>query len=319
MFRTSRLIRYINQNRKKIILIIGIIAGIIIVIQLLNAFAGKQLEKNSKADNTNTTSQNIYQPNKTVLTNTTVEETQAKENTEIIEEFVQYCNNGEIQKAYDLLTDECKEIFYPTIDRFSSNYYKKIFNNKKIYNIQSWMSGNDCYTYKIKYLDNILSTGEYSSSDTLEDYITIIKKDNEIKLNINYYVKRQEINKSKEKDGVVINVIQKDIYMEYEQYTIKVTNNTDEGILLDSLETVNGIKLLGKNDVEYQAFTNELSNYDVKIPSKNTKAVNLKFSKEYNPQREVASIIFSNIILNAKDYKEKNNNEINVTEIEVEL
>lgn len=318
MFRTSRLIRYINQNRRKIILVIGIIAGIIIVIQLLNAFAESKLEKNAKVNN-NVVKENTYQPNKTILTNTTIEEAQAEKNTEVIEEFVQYCNNGEIQKAYDLLTDECKEVLYPTVDKFENNYHKKIFNGKKIYNIQSWMSTSDCYTYKIKYLDNVLSSGKYGSSDAIEDYITIIEKENEVKLNINYYIKRQEINKKQEKGGIILNVIQKDIYMEYEQYVIKVTNNINEDILLDSLETVDGIKLLGKNNVEYQAFTNELSSYDMKVPSENTKNITLKFSKEYNPQREVESIIFSNIILNAKEYKGKNSTEVNVLGIEVKL
>ena len=77
-----------NQNRRKIILVVVIILSLIIVIQLLNSFAKKQLDNAAKEEKVNVSTQNLYQPNKTILTNTTIGETQAKENTEIIEEFV---------------------------------------------------------------------------------------------------------------------------------------------------------------------------------------------------------------------------------------
>lgn len=308
-----RLIRYINQNRRRIILVVVIIVSLIIVIQLLNSFAKKQLDNATKEEKINVSTQNLYQPNKTILTNTTIEETQAKENTEIIEEFVQYCNNNEIQKAYDLLTDECKEVLYPTVDKFNNYYCKKIFTDRKTYNLQSWMNDGSNYTYKVRFLENILATGKYVS-EAIEDYITIVKNDNnQMKININSYIGRQKMNKEEKNQEITINIISRDIYAEYEEYEIKVTNNRNETILLDSLETVDGIKLIGNsNDIEYQALTNELSNYDVKIPSKNTKIIRIKFSKEYNPRRETNKMYFSNIILNEEDKSSK-------TTIEVKL
>lgn len=319
MFRTSRLVRYINQNRRKIILVVGIIAGVIIVIQLLNAFTKKQLMNTSKIENLEVGTQNVYQPNKTILTNTTVGENQAKENNNIIEEFVQYCNNAETQKAYDLLTDECKEILYPTVDKFNNYYCKKIFTDKMQYNIQSWINDGDNYTYKIRFLQDILATGKYNS-EAIEDYITIIEDNNQLKININSYIMRQKINRKQTSQDITVNIISKDIYKEYEEYEIKVTNNRDETILLDSLETVDGIELIGdSNDVKYQALTNELSNYDVKIPSKNTKTIKIKFRREYNPRRETSKIYFSNVILNEDKYEENKDDKSNKTTIEIQL
>lgn len=314
-----RLIRYINQNRRKIILVVVIILSLIIVIQLLNSFAKKQLDNATKEEKVNVSTQNLYQPNKTILTNTTIGETQAKENTEIIEEFVQDCNNNEIQKAYDLLTDECKEVLYPTVDKFNNYYCKKIFAEKKTYNIQSWMNDENRYTYKVRFLENILATGK-SNTDIIEDYITVIQKNKQIKININSYILRENINKEETSQGITINIISKDIYKEYEEYKIKVTNNRKEDILLDSLETVDSIKLIGdSNNVKYQALINELSNYDVKIPSENTKMIRIKFSKEYNSKRGVSKIYFSNVILNEKQYKENREDKNNKTMIEVKL
>lgn len=314
-----RLIRYINQNRRKIILVVVIILSLIIVIQLLNSFAKKQLDNAAKEEKVNVSTQNLYQLNKTILTNTTIGETQAKENTEIIEEFVQDCNNNEIQKAYDLLTDECKEVLYPTVDKFNNYYCKKIFAEKKTYNIQSWMNDENRYTYKVRFLENILATGK-SNTDIIEDYITVIQKNKQIKININSYILRENINKEETSQGITINIISKDIYKEYEEYKIKVTNNRKEDILLDSLETVDSIKLIGdSNNVKYQALINELSNYDVKIPSENTKMIRIKFSKEYNSKRGVSKIYFSNVILNEKQYKENREDKNNKTMIEVKL
>ena len=300
-------------------MVVGIIAGVIIVIQLLNAFTKKQLMNTSKIENLEVGTQNVYQPNKTILTNTTVGENQAKENNNIIEEFVQYCNNAETQKAYDLLTDECKEILYPTVDKFNNYYCKKIFTDKMQYNIQSWINDGDNYTYKIRFLQDILATGKYNS-EAIEDYITIIEDNNQLKININSYIMRQKINRKQTSQDITVNIISKDIYKEYEEYEIKVTNNRDETILLDSLETVDGIELIGdSNDVKYQALTNELSNYDVKIPSKNTKTIKIKFRREYNPRRETSKIYFSNVILNEDKYEENKDDKSNKTTIEIQL
>ena len=106
MFRTNRLIRYINQNRRRILFVIGAIAGLIIVIQLLNSFAKKQLSSSSIAEETNSNTESLYKPNETIITNTTVGDAQAQENSQIIDKFVEYCNNQELEKAYELLTDK---------------------------------------------------------------------------------------------------------------------------------------------------------------------------------------------------------------------
>lgn len=312
MFRTSRIMRYINQNKRQILFVIGAVVGLIIVIQLLNSFAKIQLNNGETTQEVSSQGKKIYNPNKTILANTTVGETQAKENSKIIKEFVSYCNIQEIQKAYDLLTDECKEVLYPTLEKFNQNYCQKVFNGQKTYNIQSWMTKGKNYTYKVRFLEDILATGKYNI-EALEDYITIVNNGNIIKININSYIAREKINKEKESQNLKISVIHRDVYKSYEEYKIKVTNNSNEDILLDSLETVDGIKLIKKEGkVTYQALTNEITEYDLEVPSKNTKIVKIRFSRDYNPAREVDSIQFSNIIMNKED---KNNK----TSIEVEL
>jgi len=321
MNNVNNIIRHIKQNKKSILIILGAFAGIVLIVQVLNGFTKESLENSSKnvkntINNTNTSS--VYQPNKTILSNTTIKESTAKENTEIIEQFIDYCNNGEVEKAYDLLTDECKENLYNNVNSFNNNYCKKIFTDKKEYNIQSWITYSDIYTYKVRFTENLLATGN-NNSNSLEDYITIVKNNDELKLNINSYVARVNINKERTSHNITINIKYKDIYIDKEVYGVNATNNSENEIMLDSLNTLNGIQLIGENNTKYQALTNELSKYDVTVPIKNTKLIKIKVSKGYNNNRMVKKIIFSDIILDTGKYMLDKNNEVNKTTINVEL
>lgn len=319
MFSTNRVIRFFNQNRRKIFRSIFIIVGVIIVIQTLNALAGMQQRQVSNTEqNTNSERGKVYQPNKTILTNGTLNEDVAKENTEIINNFVNFCINGDIKNAYNLLTQDCKNIFYSDLDKFNNNYCKKIFNNKKEYNIQNWINSGNSYTYKIRYTNDILATGG-KDIEAIEDYITIIKENNQNKLNINSFIRRIELDRQIEDKNIVYSIPYKDIHQNYEEYAITVKNNTENDILLDSLKDIEGIKLIGENNnVEYQALINELSLYDITVPSKNTKTINIKFSREYNPRRKLQGILFRNIILNKEEFLE-NNNDVKITSVNITL
>ena len=319
MYNVNNLIRNIRQNKKRIIIIIAMFAGIVLIVQVLNGIAKGILENRSTVeDKTNMNTSSIYQPNKTILSNTTVNNISAKENTEIIDNFINYCNNGEIENAYNLLTDECKENLFNNVNSFKKNYYNKIFKEKKEYNLQSWITYSDRYTYKVRFTENLLATGN-SNSNSIEDYITIINSEDRLGLNINYYIGREYLNSENKINNNIIKITYRDIYKDKEVYGVKVTNNLDNDILLDSLNTTTGIQLLGDNNVEYQVLINELSILDVTVPTKNTKLIKIKFSKEYNPRRKANKIIFSDIILDAEKHMSDPDNEENKTSINIEI
>lgn len=321
MFSVNKIIRYIRQNKKIIMITVGIIVGVAFIVQILNGIAKGILEngsRNEEQKNNNTNTSSLYQPNKTILSNTTIKESTAKENTEIIDKFIEYCNNGDTENAYNLLTEECREVLYKNIDSFKNNYYNKIFKERKEYNIQSWITYDNSYTYKVRFTENLLATGK-SNNNTIEDYITIVNDNNNIGLNINSYVAREKLDKEVKNDNIIIKIRYKDIYIDKEAYCINVTNNSENEIMLDSLKTSTGIKLVGNNDTTYQALTNELGKYDVTVPSRNTKTIKIKFIKEYNQRRIEKQILFTNIILDTKKFAEDSNDENNKTSINVEL
>ena len=118
----NKLIRLYNQNRAIFWVIVIIIALILIVLQTLNSIVKQDNEdkKSQMLQNAlnqanmvqNQTIQNKVQADKSISTGEKV--VNAKSNEELIKEFVKCCNEGKLEIAYNMLTDECKETLYPS-------------------------------------------------------------------------------------------------------------------------------------------------------------------------------------------------------------
>lgn len=298
----NKLKRFYNQNRKTIFSVICFIAFIIIIIQLLNHLSEKNQEnkQNAMKNASSNSITNDYKPNQSVIFNQEVEENTYKIQSNVIDEFIEYCNNGDIQNAYDLLADECKEEMFPTLEYFKANYHSKIFNTTKLYSIQNWNNS----TYKIKITENILSTGKVNNGTAIEDYFTLVRSQNGYKLNINRYIGRKEINKEKEYQNIKIKILSKNTYMDYESYNIYVENKTENDILLDSKESTKSIYLKDSKDVEYPSYSHEIVNSSLFVRSGSNANLTIKFTNAYVSNREIKNVVFSDIILDYYKYKD---------------
>ena len=97
---------------KLFLYIIGNICILIFIIQSANSYVIKQNEiKYSSQEYKNSIQQ---------------KENEKKEKG-LISKFIQYCNTNEIDKAYDLLSDECKKEKYKTKEEFLQKYIYKFF------------------------------------------------------------------------------------------------------------------------------------------------------------------------------------------------
>lgn len=236
IIKNSNIRRSIFENRYVIFVIIFAVILALYFIRILNENAKEKNRKKSiEVQNTVIEEAKKDVSNKPIISTIEIPKEQKQNNTKIIDEFITYCNEQEIQKAYDLLTQECKEeIFASNIQYFKANYVDKIFKTKKVYTIQDWIISNR-YTYKVTIVDDMLSSGKVATSqNTIEDYYTIVVEKNEIKLNINNYIGRNEIRKENMQKGVKITILSKDIYKEYEAYDIIIENTTQNAILLNS-------------------------------------------------------------------------------------
>ncbi len=302
IIKNSNLRRSITENRYKILAIIVAIILILCLIKTLNEFAGAS-KKNK--NNVIATQTNSYNPQETAVLGEDVSSTKQEQSTKVMDEFIQYCNSKEIEKAYNLLTDECKkEQFSNSIENFKTTYVEKIFTNFKTYNMQSWINGENP-TYKVRITNDVLSTGD--TGETVEDYVTIVKKNNSYKINLNSYIGKENINKQTSQDGIVITFLNKETNMDYEIYNIKVENNTENTILLDTKEKAKSVYATGSNGATYTAFMYEIEDEHLTIKPRIHKTLSIKVNKIYSPNIEVDKITFTDIVTNLDKYNKTQN------------
>lgn len=215
---------------------------------------------------------------------------------EYVNQFVDLCNAQQVEEAYNLLSDECKEEVYPSLDSFRTNYYNAIFNGqKRNISVESWANN----IYKVKYELDALSTGVYTEENTVQDYISVTKNENnEGKLNVNGYIGRSEINKTQNSNNITITVLRRDRYMDYETYTYSMTNNTNNTILLDDKESTNNMYLEDENGNQYTAYIHELSDAELILTPGETKEITIKYYNRYSTTKNITNIVFNKIILN---------------------
>ncbi len=262
--------------------------------------------------------QDVTKPNNPVITDSKLNEKEVEDNSQIIKTFVEYCNENKLQEAYNILTNDCKEQLYSTIDIFKQNYINQIFKTKKSYKLELWAESNNYYTYRITYIaGNVLQTGGYDTENNYIDYITIVKNDNEFKLNLNQFIKKENINKKNENDYINITINNRLIYLNYETYNITIENKTNNTILLNDKKALRSMYLLDRNDVQYISMINEIPASMLTITPKSNTTINLKFNKIYNADVRITSMKINDIYLNKEEYDLNPNNEnlekINIT------
>lgn len=291
------LIRYYNQNRKKIWGIIIITIFAFVFLYLLNDVynRGKEnrqpkVEKSESDISTNTTKLTTDQ---SVITGEDISNKKLETATTVIDQFVSYCNNKELEKAYNMLSEDCKNEMYESQEQFEEVYYNNVFEGKsKTCTIENWHQN----TYQVKILDDLLATGK-SKGNKKQDYITIVEEDKETKLNINRYIGKKTVDKTTEKDNIKMEVVYKNTYMEYEEYTINVTNNTDSIMVLDGGVEADSLYLEDKNEVIYSSYSHELTEPMLTVDSGQTKEVTIKFYSSYIATKKIENIVFSDLTL----------------------
>lgn len=304
-----RFLRWYNQNRVEFIIGVALIAFIFIIIKVLNGIVGIKAEekRNEIAASNSIQSQRtiISRTEQSVLTGDKVPEAVSSVNKNLINTFVEYCNTGkgeDIEKAYNLLSDECKEVLYPTLRDFVTNYYLKIFYITRIYSLENWYTENNGVTYYIKYTEDVLATGNAKSADTKSDYITIVSTNKGYRLNIGSYVGRTYDNETVGNMGAYITVNYIDMYIDYCIVNVSISNNSTNTICFDTKENVETVFLYDENNVKYNSFLNEIEDEEFVVKSGESNTLNIRFNKIYNPSRVIRGIYFSDIVLNYENY-----------------
>ena len=287
-----RIRSWYNQNRRNIWIVVLIIAGIIGIIQALNSYYKNKTNDKSSSTNLGTTAYDTN--NYSVITRKTIDDKTAKQSDSVIEKFLNYCNNGNIEEAYGILSEECKEELYPTIEDFKSKYIDRIFTERKSYDSVLWMSTNTKNTYRIQIMRDLLAEGERDYMP-IEEYYTILYENGRYRLNINGYIGEENLNIQKKENNIEINIISRKTYVEYEIYEISVKNKTGETLIFNRKNNTNSTYIQDKNNLKYIAFINEIPDNQFEILNETEKKYSIKFNREYKPNIKIEKIVFGDI------------------------
>lgn len=307
-----KLIKFYYDNKTKIIKIGLLIIFILLIIQLMNYIAKLNNQKEEKGtlisteqnnndsnkENTNTS----VAAEKSAVTGELVDKEQITNAQNIIEQFVSYCNNGETEKAYNLLSKDCKNEVYKNLNIFETLYYKENFggNIKKTATIENWF-GN---TYTVYISADIMATGKIEDTKK-RDYYTLVDEEGSTKLNINSFIKKENINKEQTENNITYKIISKNVYMDYEEYTVQVQNGSENTILLDSMQSTKTIYLEDEKSVKYYCYTNEIISEFLKVNKGASTQLKLRFMRSYSSSQKNVSLVFSDIIMNYTGSKDK--------------
>ena len=134
------IILWYNKYREKIWRCIGIVVITIVGIQFLEWLwvqSQKKEQQGITISNSNITEERfnsiILTEDKSTVSGNSLSKTQTN-SLETLDEFINYCNDNKVNEAYNLLSEDCKNQLYPTVEQFKENYYKYIFNINKWYN-----------------------------------------------------------------------------------------------------------------------------------------------------------------------------------------
>ncbi len=289
-----RKLRLFYQNYKeKIWISIGMIALVLVLIRLANNNIQKENEETIENVTSEVRNNISYAPSQSIISDSSISEENAEENINIIENFIDFCNNNQIEEAYNLLSTDCKEELFPTVEDFYNNYYKDIFTEKKSFDTELW-GNSGIVTYRIKILSDIMATG-IVSDEFIEDYYSIISEDGNKKLNIKNFVSKVEINNKKSIEDIEFNVLNKKTYIDYKIVEVEIKNNSDKKVIIDTKENTESVYIRDMNGVGYGWYGHEIADNLLDLEPGESTNLEIKFNKMYNTNRKDKTIHFTDI------------------------
>lgn len=278
----NKLFRKYNQNIRTIWIVIIFVALFFILLQTIFSVIRNMRRTEQEQElnnyyqsqlNSETSNTEISNNEKPVEISNDVAITSSSES--IINQFVKLCNENKLNEAYDIISQDCKEVLYPTINDFKNNYYNKIFNMPRSARVENSMYEGEIY--KVTYMTDLLSNGGYSDETTFEDYIYVTREDDEPKISLNKFIYIQDINKTASSNEISINILKKRVFIDYEEYQIQISNNTNNEIYITPDERK--IYLLDENDIEYTSNIDEFQTNATLIKPNESKIFDLTFYK----------------------------------------
>lgn len=214
---------------------------------------------------------------------------------DLIKKYVDYCNDGNFQAAYDLLSEDCKKYgFDNKIENFMQHVYIKM-PTPKHYAIQDYSNtrydGKKLYIYEIKYTDDLLATGLTNTEYTFtSEKMVFYSENDEIRMNVGNFIYYKDVKRISENEYLKIDVIDKIVNYNSEIYEVKFTNRSNYTVVIsDGAENEEVSLMLPKETRQRNSMQNII------LKPQETQTCKFQFPKFVDDGDESQSLIFSSI------------------------
>lgn len=308
--------RFIDKNEELIKKVIIIVVFVLFIIKSLNFIYEKDEEKKRiQSNENNTNSQNSKDTNITEEDYTT--ESNSMDIT--ISSFVNYCNQRKIEEAYKMLTQECKNAMFPTVEDFEKIYINNVYNIKREYELTKWSAEGNKTTCLVTLYGDLLATG--GTVNSKQEYYTFVEDDNgNYKLNINNYIYGEDRKSEIIFRNITVRINHVDIYEEYEEAKITIKNNTGKTICLTGNKYNKNIYLQNSSGTSYSSLSSKFDKENIVMKPNSVQSFTVKFNKLYSATNKATKLVLSDVILDYESYlnSEDKNNYSNRTSINVQ-
>ena len=171
---------------------------------------------------------------------------------DMIKEYVGFCNEGNYQAAFDMLSDDCKlYAFDDNIVNFMSHVYTKIPEPRE-YAIQSYSTveygGKQMYVYEVKYTQDLLATGLTDSEyGFTSENMTFTRGIEGMEMSVGNYIYHKDIKSISENEYLKIDIVDKVVNYSVETYKVKLTNRSNYTVVIADGQELNEVVLKLRN------------------------------------------------------------------------
>lgn len=238
--------------------------------------------------------QTTYEPHVSVMDETKkVPQKVSNQVEEMLDTYMKYLLEGNVESAYHMLSEECKEnSFDNQLDSFTTYVLNKVGSAKR-YVIQDYSNEGNTYIYQVKYTDDFLATGLTNTTYSFTEEKIVFKKQKDGTLNmaVGSFVDYEEINNVAENQYLKVDVQTVQKYYGYEVYTVKITNRSDDTIVIADGQEENEIFLT----LESKDVRNAVNLTKLVLKPGESILQKMQFQKFYDNEDEASSLTFGSV------------------------
>jgi len=219
--------RLIRNNLKYIFIAVIIFLIIFFINQLLRLQKPAQIASTTLDKKT------------TVIDNVQISTSEHNKIEDMIKTFVEYCNNNDFDKAYNMLSTDCRKYAYnSSFDEFME-HISKMMPEPRQYSIQAHSNPeSNIYVYNVNYIPDYLSSGltnqEYRYTT---EKMTFKKVKDGYEMAVGDFYNAVELNSIGQNDYIRVEVVNKVEKYEKEIYKVRIKNRSDGfAVIMDGTE-----------------------------------------------------------------------------------